>query len=163
MRPTNISINCSNNHYFRSLSHCSLFFFFFFARSLCSSILSKEKKLQQKKLLNKTKTLPYNIQHKKSQIKNLWKITKICTPTCYKAWNPNEKKKKSIKPENYTHTWKEKRMGNKQTQNHTHTKSIKERVLSHIDQALLGCAIYKPWASLISHDVFWDWVRPIGL
>ena len=27
---------------------------------------------------------------------------------------------------------------------------IKVRVLSHIDKVLLGCAIYKPWAILIS-------------
>ena len=31
---------------------------------------------------------------------------------------------------------------------------IKMRVLSHIDQVFLGCAIYKAWTSLISQDVF---------
>jgi hypothetical protein len=31
---------------------------------------------------------------------------------------------------------------------------IKERVLSHIDQVLLDCAIYELWASLISQGVF---------
>jgi hypothetical protein len=45
------NINYSNNHYFYSLSCCSLcFFFLFLARSLCSFILfKKKKKLQQKK------------------------------------------------------------------------------------------------------------------
>jgi hypothetical protein len=31
---------------------------------------------------------------------------------------------------------------------------IKVRVLSHIDQVFLGCAINKPWAILISQGVF---------
>ena len=44
------NINYSNNHYFYSLSSCSLcFFFLFLARSLCSSILSKKKKITTKK------------------------------------------------------------------------------------------------------------------
>ena len=40
---------------------------------------------------------------------------------------------------------------------------VKVRVLSHIDQVFLGCAIYKSWTILISQGIFWDWVRPIGL
>ena len=41
-------------------------------------------------------------------------------------------------------------------------EDIKERVLSYIGQVLLGYVIYKPWVViLISHGVFWDWVRPI--
>ncbi len=44
------NINYSNNHYFYSLSRCSLcFFFLFLARSLCSSILSEKKKITTKK------------------------------------------------------------------------------------------------------------------
>jgi hypothetical protein len=31
---------------------------------------------------------------------------------------------------------------------------IKVRVLSHIDQVFLSCAIYKSWISLISQGVF---------
>ena len=31
---------------------------------------------------------------------------------------------------------------------------IKVKVLSHIDQVFLGCAIYKPWVILISQGVF---------
>ena len=42
-------------------------------------------------------------------------------------------------------------------------KIIKERVLSHIVQVSLDCAIYKLWTILISQGIFWNWVKLIGL
>ncbi len=90
---TNNSINYSINNYFRSLSCCSLFFFG--ARSLCSTTLSEKKKITTKKILSKTKNLPRNIQHKKSQIKNSekWLAFVIClepieTHFCEPPWHP---------------------------------------------------------------------------